>query len=79
MSQSRLMSFVEAITNVLVGYLVALATQLLVFPLFGVRLSLSENLLIGLVFTVVSIIRSYALRRVFNEIHRRQWQRSRRG
>jgi hypothetical protein len=79
MSQSRLMSFVEAITNVLVGYLVALATQLLVFPLFGVRLSLSENLLIGLVFTVVSIIRSYALRRVFNGIHRRQWQRSRRG
>jgi hypothetical protein len=79
MSQSRLMSFVEAITNVLVGYLVALATQLLVFPLFGVRLSLSDNMMIGLVFTVVSIIRSYALRRVFNGIHRRQWQRGRRG
>lgn len=73
--QTRLMSLIESVTNVLVGYLVALATQWLVFPLFGVNLSLGDNLLIGLAFTVVSIIRSYALRRVFNDIYRRQTRR----
>ena len=52
-------------TNVLIGYGVAVATQMLVFPLFGLHATLQENLLIGLIFTAVSLIRSYLLRRVF--------------
>lgn len=69
MSQSRLGSLAEALANVAVGYGVAVMTQMLVFPLFGLYASLGENLLIGAIFTVVSIIRSYALRRVFNIFH----------
>ena len=65
MKQSRWMSLVEAVTNVLIGYGVAVATQMLVFPLFGLHATLQENLLIGLIFTAVSLIRSYLLRRVF--------------
>jgi len=68
MKQSRRMSFVEAIANVAVGYGVAVTTQVLVFPVFGLQASLADNLLIGAVFTVVSIGRSYLLRRVFEEI-----------
>jgi hypothetical protein len=49
------MSLVEAVANVLVGFGVAIATQVLVFPLFGIAASLSENLAIGGVFTLVSI------------------------
>jgi len=63
--QSRWMSLVEAVTNVLVGYGVAVATQWLVFPLFGLHATLQENLVIGLIFTAVSLVRSYVLRRVF--------------
>ena len=66
--QSRAMSAVEAVTNVLVGYGIAVVTQVLVFPLFGLTSSLGDNLLLGMVFTVVSLIRSYALRRVFNTL-----------
>jgi len=62
------MSFVEAIANVAVGYGVAVTTQVLVFPVFGLQASLADNLLIGAIFTVVSIGRSYLLRRVFEEI-----------
>jgi len=62
------MSFVEAIANVAVGYGVAVTTQVLVFPLFGLKASLADNLLIGAVFTVVSIGRSYLLRRLFEAI-----------
>lgn len=65
MKQSRWMSLVEAVTNVLVGYGVAVAAQWAVFPLFSLHATLQENLLIGLIFTAVSLVRSYVLRRAF--------------
>lgn len=68
MKQSRAMSLVESLTNVLVGYGVAVLTQLLVFPLFGLHTTLAENLVIGAIFTVVSIARSFALRRLFEAL-----------
>jgi hypothetical protein len=67
--QSRAMSLVEAVANVAVGYCVAVATQMIVFPWFGLRATLGQNLGLGLVFTVVSLVRSYALRRLFNTPH----------
>jgi hypothetical protein len=71
MKQSRLMSLVESITNVVVGYGVAVVTQILIFPVFGLHTTLAENLKMGAVFTVVSIARSFALRRVFETIRMR--------
>ena len=68
MSQSRRMSLVEALVNVGAGYGVAVATQILVFPLFGLQASLTDNLTIGAAFTVISLIRSYTLRRVFERL-----------
>lgn len=71
MRQSRLMSLVEAATNVVVGYGIAVLTQIVVFPLFGMSVTLAQNLAIGLVFSAVSVIRSFALRRVFEAIRMR--------
>ena len=65
MKQSRLMSFIEAISNVVVGYGVAVVTQILIFPIFGLHTTLAQNLKMGAIFTIVSIARSFALRRVF--------------
>lgn len=65
MKQSRLMSFVEAITNVAVGYGVAVVTQILIFPLFGLHTTLGQNLAMGGIFTIVSMARSFLLRRLF--------------
>lgn len=64
--QSRLMSLVESWANVIVGYGIALLAQIVVFPWFGLTVSIGQNIQIGLIFTVVSLARSYALRRVFN-------------
>ena len=69
--QPKRWSMVESLLNVAIGYFVALSTQLIVFPLFGIHISVQDNLGIGLVFTVVSIVRSYSLRRMFNWIHTR--------
>jgi hypothetical protein len=66
MSQSRRRSVCESVANVAIGYGVALASQLLVFPLYDIHVSLSTNIGIGLWFTVISLARSYALRRLFN-------------
>lgn len=66
MTQSRTMSAIEAVANVAVGFGVAVATQMAVFPLFGLHASVGDNLAIGAIFTVVSLVRSYALRRAFN-------------
>lgn len=68
MKQSRLMSLVEAVANVVVGYGIAVATQIVVFPLFGIRLALVDQLGLGAIFTVISIARSFALRRLFEAI-----------
>lgn len=65
MAQSRVMSLAESLANVAVGYGLAVITQLLVFPHFGLHMTLAENLTIGAIFTVVSIGRSYCLRRMF--------------
>ena len=64
--QSRCASFAEACLNVGVGYLVALASQMVILPMYGVQLTLAENAVIGFWFTLVSICRSYVLRRWFN-------------
>lgn len=65
MSQSRSLSLVEAATNTLVGYLLAVATQMVALPLFGVDRGLFANLALGLPFTLVSLARAYLLRRLF--------------
>lgn len=66
--QTRLMSLVEAVTNVVVGLIVSLVTQIVVFPWYGIEVSFATNVQIMLIFTVVSIVRSYALRRAFTRI-----------
>ena len=71
-SQSKKHSILESLINVAVGYGVALASQLLVFPLFGIHIPLSSNIAIGVIFTVISIARSYVLRRAFNWLHIRK-------
>ena len=66
--QSRRMSLIEALVNIAVGYFVAVAMQILAFPLFGLDASLEENLALGALFTIASVCRSYLLRRIFEAL-----------
>lgn len=66
--QSRLGSLGEALAGVAVGYGIALASQIIIFPRHGIHVSLETNIQIGLWFTAISIARSYGLRRLFNWI-----------
>jgi hypothetical protein len=67
-SQSRLSSLLETWVNILIGLVVAITTQVLIFPFYGIFIPFSTNITMSLCFTVVSIIRTYAVRRWFNHI-----------
>jgi hypothetical protein len=47
------------------GYALAVLTQIVVFPWFGLQIPFRDNLAIGAVFVMISLLRSYALRRLF--------------
>jgi hypothetical protein len=67
--QSRLQSLAESCLNVSIGLSVALCTQLIVFPLFNIHIALIENISIAAIFTTVSVVRSFCVRRFFNWLH----------
>lgn len=66
--QSREASAMEALTGTIVGFLLAIWVQCLLFPAMGHDLALSENAVVASVFTVLSLLRSYCLRRLFNAL-----------
>ena len=66
--QTRRHSLLESCVNVAVGYLVAVGSQAVILPLFGIRIGLGESAEMALWFTAISIVRTYALRRIFNQI-----------
>ncbi|WLA44120.1 hypothetical protein QNJ95_22875 [Bradyrhizobium elkanii] len=59
------MSLVEVVTSTLIGFGVSLWANYAVLPLFGFKVKLAESFAITLVFTVISIVRSYLVRRFF--------------
>ena len=74
MKQSRIMSLAESVANVVLGYGIALVSQILLFPVFGMQMTLAQNLKLAGAFTIISICRSFALRRLFEAIRVRSDQ-----
>lgn len=66
MTQTRLESLIEALFNVLIGFTINYFANLLIFPLFGFHISPGANFVMGVLYTFISIARSYAIRRWFN-------------
>ena len=58
MTQTRLQSLIEAAFNTMIGFAINYVANLLIFPLFGMHISLTDNILMGLIYTVVSVVRS---------------------
>jgi len=65
MKDSRIKSLTESGFNILVGFSTAFLTNIIVLPMFGMPVNYTNFTLIGIIYTVVSLIRSYVIRRVF--------------
>lgn len=64
--QKKHHSLIESITNTVVGFLISLCIQLVIYPVMDIPVRFDQNLIITSIFTVASISRGYVLRRVFN-------------
>ena len=70
-SQTRIGSLIEACINVLIGFAINFVANILILPLIGFHITVGQNLFIGVLYTVISVARSYVVRRWFNaRIHR---------
>lgn len=67
MNQTKLQSLIEAIFNTAIGFIIGILSQMIIFPLLGMTVSFQTNLWIGFWFTIISVIRTYVVRRWFNE------------
>ena len=66
MDQTRVGSLIEAGINVLIGFAINMAANFVILPLVGFEITLAQNLFIGVLYTLVSVARSYIVRRWFN-------------
>jgi len=65
-NQSRLGSFYEALINVVIGFTINYLANFVILPLYGFHITASQNFTMGLLYTGISIARSYVIRRWFN-------------
>ena len=64
--QSKKQSLIESLTSTTIGIIIGIVLNLTILPIFGYPVSVSDSLWISLIFTAVSVIRGYIIRRVFN-------------
>jgi hypothetical protein len=67
--QTKKQSLLEAMASTFIGFTVSLISTFLVFPIFNIESTPIKNVGITIFFTVISITRSYIVRRFFNKKH----------
>ena len=68
MKQSKKHSALESITNVVIGLIMSIVTQMILYPILDIPVTFSQNLIITAVFFVLSFVRGYVIRRFFNRL-----------
>lgn len=70
MKQSKKHSALESVTNVVIGLITSIVTQMILYPILDIPVSFSQNLIITAVFFIISFVRGYVIRRFFNHIQK---------
>jgi hypothetical protein len=65
--QSKRQSRIESVTNLVSGVVISLISMYIIFPIVGINIGINENIIITLYFTIISLFRSYIIRRYFNK------------
>lgn len=68
MKQSKQNSLIESAVQTIIGLGTSIILQMVLYPILGIPVSFSQNLIITAVFFVVSIIRGYIVRRIFEKL-----------
>ena len=67
MQQSKLDSLIEALLSTFIGFIVSFTANLILMPMLGIPVNLSQNFILTVAFTFVSVARSYLVRRFANK------------
>ena len=67
MQQSKIDSLIEALLSTFIGFIVSFTANLILMPMLGIPVSLSQNFILTVAFTFVSVARSYLVRRFANK------------
>ena len=67
MMQSKKGSLIESLVNIAIGITIGFLSNIIVLPAFGYDVSIADGVAISLVFTAISLVRSYIIRRIFNK------------
>lgn len=68
MKQSKQKSFIESVIQTIIGLGTSILIQVILYPMMGIPVTFSQNLVITLVFFTVSIVRGYFVRRIFEKL-----------
>ncbi len=75
MNQTRLGSLIEVCINILIGFAINWVANMYILPLYGFAITGGQAFSMGLIFTVISVVRSYVIRRWFNAMLRKASER----
>ena len=67
MKQTKQKSFIESVIQTIIGLVTSILIQIILYPMMGIPVTFSQNLIITLVFFTVSIVRGYFVRRIFEK------------
>lgn len=70
-TQSKIHSLFESFSNTVIGYVINFCANMVILPLFGFQITVSQNLQISIIYVCISIVRGYIIRRTFNLFSRR--------
>lgn len=75
MTQTRLGSLIEVCINIAIGFAINWIANIYILPLYGFNITGGQAFSLGLLFTAISVVRSYIIRRWFNALLHRAAQR----
>lgn len=64
--QTKKGSILEVLLNIAIGYGISYTANAMILPMYGFTISHAQNLQIGVIFTAISVVRGYYIRRLFN-------------
>ena len=76
MQQSKIASLTETVVNTVIGFVLAVCAQIAIFPLFGIHEPIHTHLQMVTMFTLISLVRGYFVRRLFNYAPWRKYKES---
>lgn len=68
MKQTKQKSLIESVIQTIIGLRTSILIQVILYPMIGIPVTFSQNLIITLVFFTVSIVRGYFVRRIFDSM-----------